>query len=171
MKHIHPDCHAGIDCEGCSETVYCPQRDPKPILLSSPLTNEDLAVMNRLHRRWTDKGSHRFSKYLAFDRKDAALMRAMSDTPMDHSSIDNRARAFIGIPLPTTFRAVIDGSGDNAHEFEAVDITHAKEIAREWIESGTWGPEEDTLKVWVWSVDSRATDIDYVMVRVGGAQT
>lgn len=27
MSQIDPDCAAGIDCEGCSHLIYCPQRD------------------------------------------------------------------------------------------------------------------------------------------------
>lgn len=69
--------------------------------------------------------------------------------------------------MNTQYRAVIDGSGGDATIIEAEDMADAKRQAREWAQAGTWGPEEDTIKVWVAPVGEMAGD--HIEVTVGGA--
>jgi hypothetical protein len=65
-----------------------------------------------------------------------------------------------------TYIAVIDGSGGDSTEFQATDMDAAKRRARRWALEGSWGPEQDTIRVHVGAAGEGYTDT--IEVIIGG---
>ena len=62
------------------------------------------------------------------------------------------------------YHAIIENGGGETH-LEAEDMSEALESAAEWAQGGSWGPEKDTVTVWVTAADGAK---DCVRVEVGG---